>query len=231
MGLTAAAIVPAAVQGAIGLAQAVGGLFKKKPKRPVMSKNTAATEELVSTSRMRAQSTTDAALQGALGEIDKSAANAASTMRKSSKDVGDLVGGVSRVQAGVDTAKRAAQNEFGRRQQDTFFQFMRALNQSAAEERQAFEWNDAMKYQEDAATRSALIGGGIQNAVGALGDMSALQMYQQMGLLGDGAGSITPGRKNPNLSVPTLNPRSKPILPRNWQNSIDMLGKFLPMPG
>lgn len=174
----------------LGIAQ-MAMAASQKNKRPVQPETTKATDEATQLARQRAGQTTDPILSGELSEIEQSSASAIDALKRTLKDPGAILSGVSKVTSGANRAKRGALREFSGRQEGRTRDFMSQLARTAQEQSAAFQFNEAQKYGEQSATKSALTQAGLKNIAGGYHEYQvgkqnqALMDYLQGGSYGN----------------------------------------------
>ncbi len=155
----------------LGAIQLISGLSSaKNNQRPVMPETTGATGEATAMSRLLAQQTTDPILSGQETAIEQGRAQGIQNLKRTLKDPGQILSGVSQITAGGNRARQEALMDFGARKMNLQQSYIGQLANAAREQREAFYYNEVEKHREKAAASSALIQGGISNIAGGISE-------------------------------------------------------------
>lgn len=168
-------------KGAIGAAQLISGLAKKKSVRPEL-KVSESTNEAVNRSRTLANSSTRAGRANADQAINQSASNAIQSAKGSTNDVSKLLAVASGVQSSSNLASRDQDALDIQFKQQSEGQYQQSLRQKAYEE-QAVHRDKLGKHDEQREEKAAMIGAGIQNLETTANDATSMSMYKKFGYL------------------------------------------------
>lgn len=170
--------IPGIVQGVAGLGQLIGGLFKKKPKRPTYT----IPESLKAATTQAAQQAGATSMPGQdvyQQQLDSNFSNNIEAARQVTDDPNKLLASVGR---GLNSKNRASQNlsaassEYRDRANQRYQSML--MRKAAAEDRQ-FQINKMQPYLDESAERSRMIGSGMQNAFGGLSNFAAYKYLQK----------------------------------------------------
>lgn len=175
----AAFAIPGAIQGTLGLGQLIGGSLMK-PKRPEYDIPAAAKEELAM-SRMALNSRMPG-IGYSENRLAQNSANAAYGMNRAATNPNQILAGLAGIQMQANIASRglmeAEASDFIRRESN----LRRSLGVMANYQNRKWEMNKLQPYLDKARTKAALIGSGLQNISGgvgqALGGVLSAQMMQ-----------------------------------------------------
>lgn len=174
---------PAALQGILGLGQLAAGIGMKvdRPKYEIP----AAQQEEMAASRMQ-QFGRMPGVNYANQRIDQNAASSAYRLQKGATNPSQLLSGLAGIQLNSNIASRGLlEAEAGDQiRRDAIFR--RSLGVMAGYQDKKWQLNKFDPYMNKAATKSALIGGGLQNISGGVGGalsglVSGQMMQNQMG--------------------------------------------------
>ena len=175
----AAFAIPGAIQGALGIGQLIGGALMK-PKRPEYEIPAAAQEELAM-SRMGL----NARMPGvayAENRLAQNSANAGYGLNRAATNPNQILNGLASIQMNANIASRglmeAEAGDAIRRESN----LRRSLGVMASYQNRKWEVDKMQPFQDKARTKAALIGSGLQNISGgvgqALGGLMGAQMMQ-----------------------------------------------------
>lgn len=161
------------LQGALGIGQAASAFFSKRPQRPSYQVPSAI-EEAVSRQRGMAEQSTDMQLDRQQQQIGQSLARNTAEIKNVGKDSAQVLGALGSLQGAADNMGMEAENQFAQRQMQRQDSLNRGLFMLGQYQDKAFDYNQAMRYDEEAAARSAMIEGGLQNLFTAVDDAEAM---------------------------------------------------------
>lgn len=220
----AAFAIPGAIQGVLGLGQLIAG-SSMNPKRPQHEIPAAAQEELAM-SRMGL----NARMPGVAYAENRLAQNSASSayrLNRAATNPNQILAGLAGIQMNANIASRglmeAEAGDYARREQN----LRRSLGVMANYQNRKWEVDKWQPFQDKARTKAALIGGGLQNISGGVGQalsgiMGAQMMQQQGGDMTGAAGSTTQAANPLQNFMKLANAGSKYM--RRDVNSLPQLG-------
>jgi len=172
----------AVAQAGLGAYQAIKG-SKKKADRPT-KKVSQETKDIASTYGQLAQGGVPGAKQE-IENIQKSRQNTLAQAGRYTSSGANMLAMIGQSGAQESDAMQSAEIKRQQNKMSLINQYMNAKKMLGAEKQDAWQYNQADKYEEDASAKSAMVEGGIQNMFGALSTASAIG---ETGGLGKSAG-------------------------------------------
>lgn len=164
-------------KGALGLVQTIAGATKEV-KRPRMTVPQGVIDA-AKAYKMRANATSAPGSATAKADIGTNFANQMASFQKILKDPSTTMGALYKM-------NQQKQNALGQVNQRDLAYRDNAANQYASQnnllgqyQQKAWEWNEKQKFEEDAAAKSALIGGGINNMANAASDYASASLMRE----------------------------------------------------
>lgn len=163
----------------LGGAQTLAGIFTKAGKRPTYKIPGAARESLAN-ARSMANQTVRPGNEVALKELNRNATNTIGTLRNYSNSAAQILGKATAVgtnlQRGIERNNALnAQFSYNAKQN-----LNSSLERFAAYQDKAFMENEMKPYMERVETKNALIGAGMQNIFGGLGNAVQMDMFNSI---------------------------------------------------
>ncbi len=171
---------PAIAQGALSLIQLIRGA-NAKVDRPVRE-----TPASIKAATTVAENLTRGERPGRdldIQEIKKGVSNQISQVKRNSKSGSDVTAATTAAIASENNAINRLGINDANFKINANLGLVRALSNQGSQEAQNFEFNEAQKFAEESQRKSALIGGGIQNANTALQDAGTLAVMRKLGML------------------------------------------------
>lgn len=187
----AAFAIPGAIQGVLGLGQLIAG-SSLRPKRPEYEIPEAAQEEMAA-SRMQRFGRMPG-INYAQQRVDQNAASSQYRLQKGATNSSQLLSGLAGIQLNSNIAARGLMEAEAGDQIRRDAIFRRSLGVMAGYQDKKWELNKFQPYQDKARTKAALIGGGLQNISGGIGQSLSGLLSGQMLQGQQGAGGQVPGK-------------------------------------
>lgn len=171
-------MIPAIASLAVGAGQALGGAFMN-PIRPKATIAGGVSDMLANAKRLAGQTRLPG--QDRIEQnMDESMSNFISNIQNMSGGNPQSIGGLSKLYAQNLNAKNALGVSAAQYHAGNQGQLQNALRAYANEQNRVWDYNQNQPYQEQAATKSALIGGGMKNMMGGLKDIIGTGFYGSM---------------------------------------------------
>jgi len=159
-----AGAIGGAIQGGIGVAHFLGGIFSKKPKRPKYEIQGEYTKNAFEAEQMAKEGLPQAQYNQALGNINRNQAGALRTA--SNLGGGSALKSLNNILQSSNDATLNLDVQDASAKRNNMLLAMQQRGILAGQKQAKWNWDKAQPFQEATQRRDRLIGAGIQNVVG-----------------------------------------------------------------
>jgi hypothetical protein len=168
--LMALAAAPAIAQGLTGLYQTIKGAGMKVKRPKYKTPQGIAENQALAAARANSEM---AGTSQAYDEIERSQQSSMRTMREAGGSSGNLLAAAAAGAGGSQRAKLGIAQASEEYKSANIEKLNRANQVEASYRDKEWDWNKRQKYEADAATKSALLGSGMQNIMGGISSASS----------------------------------------------------------